>query len=52
MSLRSTDGAVDVAALAHEHGGGGHVRAAGFTRRGTLPALFWIGSSEALAAKL
>ncbi|MCX8032930.1 MAG: bifunctional oligoribonuclease/PAP phosphatase NrnA [Thermoleophilia bacterium] len=30
-SLRSTDGSVDVAALAHEVGGGGHVRAAGFT---------------------
>jgi len=32
-SLRSTDGSVDVAALAHEWGGGGHVRAAGFTAR-------------------
>jgi phosphoesterase RecJ-like protein len=31
VSLRSTDGAVDVAALAQLRGGGGHTRAAGFT---------------------
>ena len=30
VSLRSTDGAVDVSAIAREHGGGGHRRAAGF----------------------
>ena len=30
MSLRSSDGAVDVSAIAREHGGGGHMRAAGF----------------------
>jgi len=37
-SLRSTDGAVDVAAVARKRGGGGHVRAAGFTTEGTIPA--------------
>mgnify|MGYP001177800388 FL=1 len=31
VSLRSTDGSLDVAALAAKKGGGGHVRAAGFT---------------------
>ena len=30
VSLRSTDGSVDVSAIAREHGGGGHRRAAGF----------------------
>ena len=30
MSLRSTDGAVDVSAIARRQGGGGHRRAAGF----------------------
>jgi bifunctional oligoribonuclease and PAP phosphatase NrnA len=30
VSLRSTDGAVDVSAIARIHGGGGHRRAAGF----------------------
>lgn len=30
VSLRSTDGAVDVSAIAREQGGGGHRRAAGF----------------------
>jgi phosphoesterase RecJ-like protein len=30
-SLRSTDGAVDVSAIAREQGGGGHRRAAGFS---------------------
>jgi bifunctional oligoribonuclease and PAP phosphatase NrnA len=30
VSLRSTDGAVDVSAIARAHGGGGHRRAAGF----------------------
>jgi len=30
VSLRSSDGSVDVSAIAREHGGGGHVRAAGF----------------------
>ena len=30
VSLRSTDGTVDVSAIARIHGGGGHRRAAGF----------------------
>jgi bifunctional oligoribonuclease and PAP phosphatase NrnA len=43
VSLRSTDGAVDVAALAHEWGGGGHVRAAGYTtNEDVTTALAWI----------
>ena len=31
VSLRSADGEVDVSAIAREHGGGGHTRAAGFS---------------------
>lgn len=31
VSMRSTDGRVDVSAIAREHGGGGHRRAAGFS---------------------
>ena len=31
VSLRSTDGRVDVSAIARKHGGGGHPRAAGFS---------------------
>ncbi len=43
MSLRSTDGSVDVASLAHEQGGGGHTLAAGFTTRGdAMAALAWV----------
>ena len=43
VSLRSTDGSVDVAALAGQRGGGGHVRAAGFTSEEELqPVLEWI----------
>ena len=30
VSLRSTDGSVDVSEIARRHGGGGHRRAAGF----------------------
>jgi phosphoesterase RecJ-like protein len=30
VSMRSTDGRVDVSAIARLHGGGGHRRAAGF----------------------
>jgi bifunctional oligoribonuclease and PAP phosphatase NrnA len=33
VSLRSTDGAVDVSSIAHVWDGGGHVQAAGFTSR-------------------
>ncbi len=43
VSLRSTDGSIDVAALAAKQGGGGHVRAAGFTSGEALqPVLEWI----------
>jgi phosphoesterase RecJ-like protein len=43
VSLRSTDGSVDVAAIAHERGGGGHLRAAGFTTDGPAAAVLeWI----------
>jgi phosphoesterase RecJ-like protein len=31
VSLRSSDGAVDVSAIARQRGGGGHKRAAGFS---------------------
>jgi phosphoesterase RecJ-like protein len=31
VSLRSTDGSIDVSAIARKHGGGGHPRAAGFS---------------------
>jgi phosphoesterase RecJ-like protein len=31
VSLRSTDGSIDVSAIARKHGGGGHQRAAGFS---------------------
>jgi phosphoesterase RecJ-like protein len=37
VSLRSTDGAVDVSAIARVHGGGGHQRAAGFSTDLTYP---------------
>lgn len=43
ISLRSTDGTLDVAALAHERGGGGHVLAAGFTTEGSADVVLdWI----------
>lgn len=43
VSLRATDESVDVAALAHERGGGGHVRAAGFTAEGGAEAVLdWV----------
>jgi phosphoesterase RecJ-like protein len=46
VSLRSTDGSVDVAALAHLRGGGGHVRAAGFTTEGSAAAVLeWVETS-------
>jgi phosphoesterase RecJ-like protein len=50
VSLRSTDGAVDVAAIAHQRGGGGHVRAAGFTSDEDLTeVLGWIERQIAAA---
>lgn len=43
VSLRSTDGTVNVAALAAKQGGGGHVRAAGFTSdKDPASVLQWI----------
>jgi bifunctional oligoribonuclease and PAP phosphatase NrnA len=39
VSLRSSDGAVDVSAIARVHGGGGHKRAAGFSTDLELDAL-------------
>jgi phosphoesterase RecJ-like protein len=39
VSLRSSGGEVDVSAIAREHGGGGHTRAAGFSTDLELPAL-------------
>jgi bifunctional oligoribonuclease and PAP phosphatase NrnA len=39
VSLRSTNGAVDVSAIAREYGGGGHKRAAGFSTDLTYPEL-------------
>jgi phosphoesterase RecJ-like protein len=38
-SLRSSDGRVDVARIAHRWGGGGHLRAAGFTSDEPLEAI-------------
>jgi len=37
VSLRSKDDRADVARLASSHGGGGHIRAAGFTAPGATP---------------
>jgi phosphoesterase RecJ-like protein len=43
VSLRSTDGTVDVAVIANLQGGGGHVRAAGFTLGASVPEVMdWI----------
>jgi bifunctional oligoribonuclease and PAP phosphatase NrnA len=39
VSLRSTDGSVDVSAISRQHGGGGHRRAAGFGSDLTYPEL-------------
>ena len=39
VSLRSSDGAVDVSAIARRHGGGGHKRAAGFSTDLAVDAL-------------
>jgi bifunctional oligoribonuclease and PAP phosphatase NrnA len=39
VSLRSSDGEVDVSAIARKHGGGGHKRAAGFSTDLELEAL-------------
>jgi phosphoesterase RecJ-like protein len=39
VSLRSTDGSVNVAEVAKKQGGGGHIRAAGFTCAGSVATL-------------
>ncbi|MGI5939502.1 MAG: DHH family phosphoesterase [Thermoleophilia bacterium] len=51
VSLRSTDGTVDVAHIANKQGGGGHIRAAGFTYPGDLTeAIKWL--QQEVAAQL
>ncbi|MGI9556670.1 MAG: DHH family phosphoesterase [Solirubrobacterales bacterium] len=47
VSLRSSDGSVDVSAIARSHGGGGHARAAGFST-----SLDYPGIVEVLRAEL
>ncbi len=47
VSLRSANGSVDVSAIAREHGGGGHKRAAGFSTDLSYPELV-----EFLSAKV
>ena len=39
VSLRATDGRVDVSRIAREFGGGGHPQAAGFSTRAAVPEL-------------
>ena len=43
VSLRATDDSVNVAKIANKYGGGGHIRAAGFTCIGTVDMLMnWV----------
>lgn len=50
VSLRSTDGSLNVAELAHKRGGGGHIRAAGFTSDDEVGSvLAWIESEVGAA---
>jgi phosphoesterase RecJ-like protein len=49
VSLRSSDGAVDVSAIARKNGGGGHKRAAGFSADLELAALVAFLCDEVLA---
>jgi phosphoesterase RecJ-like protein len=49
VSLRSSDGVVDVSAIARKHGGGGHKRAAGFSTDLELEALVSFLSGEVSA---
>jgi bifunctional oligoribonuclease and PAP phosphatase NrnA len=49
VSLRSTDGTVDVSSIAHVWHGGGHVQAAGFTSRELREAVIRGIESETLA---
>jgi phosphoesterase RecJ-like protein len=49
VSLRATDGRVDVSAIAREHGGGGHARAAGFSTDMTYEELRGFLSARVVA---
>lgn len=49
VSLRSSDGSVDVSAIARKHGGGGHKRAAGFSTDLELDALVTFVCDEIVA---
>ncbi len=49
VSLRSSEGDVDVSAIARKQGGGGHKRAAGFSTDDDLPALVDFLSDEVTA---
>jgi phosphoesterase RecJ-like protein len=49
VSLRSTDGRVDVSAIARKRGGGGHPRAAGFSTDLSYPELVEFLCSEVKA---
>ncbi|MEZ5078321.1 MAG: bifunctional oligoribonuclease/PAP phosphatase NrnA [Solirubrobacterales bacterium] len=49
VSLRSSDGEVDVSAIARQHGGGGHKRAAGFSTDLDLEALVGVICDEVVA---
>jgi phosphoesterase RecJ-like protein len=49
VSLRASDGGVDVSAIARKHGGGGHMRAAGFPTNLTRDELIEFLCSEVVA---
>jgi phosphoesterase RecJ-like protein len=49
VSLRSSDGGVDVSAIARQHGGGGHKRAAGFSTDLELCTLVTLLCDEVVA---
>jgi phosphoesterase RecJ-like protein len=49
VSLRSTDGRVDVSVIARKHGGGGHARAAGFSTDLGYPELVEVLCAEVKA---
>jgi phosphoesterase RecJ-like protein len=51
VSLRSTDGAVDVSVIARAHGGGGHQRAAGFGTDLPYPELLEVLRAEIAAQR-
>jgi phosphoesterase RecJ-like protein len=51
VSLRSSDGAVDVSKIARVHGGGGHTRAAGFSTDLSYPELLEFLSAEVAAQR-